>query len=324
MSLVENVGGAGGMTGAARVAKAAPDGYSVRARQRRHARGEPDALQASALQRGERFRAGRAVRRAAAGAGHAQGFAGRQSPGVHRLRQGEPGKMQFGSARRRLGDASRPARCSTPRSASTSPTFPIAAAARRCRIWSPAGSTISASIRRDRDSADRERPDQGAGDPRPATRSASLPNCRRRRSRASPISRRRTGSVLHAQGHAGADRGRSCGRQRHGESVPTRCRKRMKEIGVDPVAPERRSPEYLAKFVDSRDRQMGRPGEGERARTDSVGQEGERLALTFPSSLARRAAFEDRRPARDLGLHVGVECRRRCARPCRGSSRRAC
>ncbi len=27
--------------------------------------------------------------------------------------------------------------------------------------------------------------------------------------------------------------------------------KRMKEIGVDPVAPERRSPEYLAKFVDA-------------------------------------------------------------------------
>ena len=27
--------------------------------------------------------------------------------------------------------------------------------------------------------------------------------------------------------------------------------KRMKEIGVDPVAPERRSPEYLAKFVEA-------------------------------------------------------------------------
>ena len=30
-----------------------------------------------------------------------------------------------------------------------------------------------------------------------------------------------------------------------------RCRSDMKEIGIDPVAPERRSPDYLAKFVES-------------------------------------------------------------------------
>ena len=50
--VVENVGGAGGMTGAKRVATAAPDGYQMRARHGRHAGAGPDALQEAALQFG--------------------------------------------------------------------------------------------------------------------------------------------------------------------------------------------------------------------------------------------------------------------------------
>ena len=47
--VIENVGGAGGMTGANRVAKARARRLPVRARQRRHARAEPVALQAPGL-----------------------------------------------------------------------------------------------------------------------------------------------------------------------------------------------------------------------------------------------------------------------------------
>ena len=45
--VIENVGGAGGMTGAARVAKAAPDGYTAAAVGQRHAGAEPDASTSS-------------------------------------------------------------------------------------------------------------------------------------------------------------------------------------------------------------------------------------------------------------------------------------
>ena len=47
--IVENVGGAGGMTGAARVAKAAPDGYTASAFRQRRSCQQPDALQEAAL-----------------------------------------------------------------------------------------------------------------------------------------------------------------------------------------------------------------------------------------------------------------------------------
>jgi tripartite-type tricarboxylate transporter receptor subunit TctC len=76
--VVENVGGAGGMTGAARVAKAAPDGYQF-VLGGIDTFAESNALQKAALQRAERFRAGRADGRAAAGAARAQRSARRQS-----------------------------------------------------------------------------------------------------------------------------------------------------------------------------------------------------------------------------------------------------
>src|ERR1700730_5617934 len=42
--IVENIGGAGGVTGSKRVADAQPDGYPNGDRQLRHARPQPDAL----------------------------------------------------------------------------------------------------------------------------------------------------------------------------------------------------------------------------------------------------------------------------------------
>ena len=58
------------------------------------------------------------------------------------------------------------------------------------------------------------------------------------------------GGVLHAQGHAApiVEKLQAASAAAIGSEA---VRKRMKEIGVDPVAPERRSSEYLAKFVDA-------------------------------------------------------------------------
>ena len=90
--VIENVGGAGGMTGVARVAKAAPDGYrSCSAGVDTYAQNQT-LYKRPALQFRDRFRAGRAGRRAGAAAGRAQRFAGQQSAGVHRLREGQPGE----------------------------------------------------------------------------------------------------------------------------------------------------------------------------------------------------------------------------------------
>ena len=127
--IIENVGGGGGMIGTARVAKAAPDGYQfVLGNVGTHAVSQ-SLYEESALQRRRRFRAGRADRRPVAGAGHAQGPARRQSAGVHRPRESEPGRRCSSArpapARQRISAAC----CSTPRSASTSRTSPIAAAA---------------------------------------------------------------------------------------------------------------------------------------------------------------------------------------------------
>ena len=107
---------------------------SVRARQCRHPRGQPDPVQEPALQLRDRFRAGRADRRPVAGAGRAQGFAGRHSAGVHRPCEGQPGQDAVRLGGRGLGDASRlrAAQCGDRNQCRR--TFPIAAARRRCRI----------------------------------------------------------------------------------------------------------------------------------------------------------------------------------------------
>jgi hypothetical protein len=83
--IFENVGGAGGMTGASRVAKAAPDGYQFLL-------GSASTLAVNQTQRGDRLRSGRSDRRDPIHTGRAQGFAGEQSGGVRRLRKSEPGE----------------------------------------------------------------------------------------------------------------------------------------------------------------------------------------------------------------------------------------
>ena len=130
--VIENVGGAGGMVGSARVAKARARRLPVRARQPRR-RHQPDALQDAALQSAHRSRAGRADRRPADGAGRAQRPAGQQparssSPTPRRTRP-RCSSARPAPARPAISTA----RCSTRRSASTSRTCRIAAAGRRCR-----------------------------------------------------------------------------------------------------------------------------------------------------------------------------------------------
>jgi hypothetical protein len=85
---VENIAGAGGMTGTSRVAKAAPDGYQI-------------ALGTSATH------AVSQVARKTPLYHCAQGFAGRRPAGVHRLRQGERDEDAIWFGRRGIGDPPR-------------------------------------------------------------------------------------------------------------------------------------------------------------------------------------------------------------------------
>ena len=131
--VVENVGAAAGMTGGQRVAKAAPDGYTfLIGNTGTHAYNQ-SALQEAALQCRDRLRAGRAGVGIAAHPDRAQGPAGEQSPGVHRLHRRRTRARCSTAPPASAPARTCPARCSTSRSASTSRTCPIAAKARRCR-----------------------------------------------------------------------------------------------------------------------------------------------------------------------------------------------
>ena len=93
--IIENVGGAGGMTGANRVAKAAPDGYQfVLGTGGTHAANQT--LYRS-LQRRNRFRAGCADRRAANRAGRAQNLPADNLQELKAYAKANQAKMQYGS-----------------------------------------------------------------------------------------------------------------------------------------------------------------------------------------------------------------------------------
>ncbi len=105
--VVENVGGAGGMTGGKRVASAQPDGYQMLlGTVGTQAQGQT-MYKRAALQFGDRFHAGRAARRSADHPHRAQGSAGQRLQGLRRLRQGKSGQDAVRIGRRRLGHPSR-------------------------------------------------------------------------------------------------------------------------------------------------------------------------------------------------------------------------
>ena len=148
--IVENIGGAGGMTGANRVAKAAPDGYQfVLGNVGTHAQNQT-LYKAPLYNAVTDFAPVGADHGPVAGPGDAQGSAAQQSSGVHRLRHGRTRRSCNSARAASAAPIISPACCSTRRSASTSRTCPIAAAGRRCRTCWPAGSTISARARRRR------------------------------------------------------------------------------------------------------------------------------------------------------------------------------
>ena len=109
-----------------------------------------------------------------------------------------------------------------------------------------------------------------------------------------------------------------------------------RSIGATDVAPERRSPEYLGKFVRKRDREVGRPDQGERrerglmrslararkitmARTKvAAACIGALLSLSALSGHGERTGFSD--PSADPGGPVRGRRRRRCQRPHPGAA----
>ena len=105
--VIENVGGAGGMTGMKRVADAAPDGYTFGVGTvGTHAQSQT-MYKKPLYNARDRLHAGGAARRSSDRAHHAQGPAGEQPQGVRRLRQGQPGEDAVRFGRRGLGHASR-------------------------------------------------------------------------------------------------------------------------------------------------------------------------------------------------------------------------
>ena len=78
---------------------------SIRDRQSRQPRRQPDALQAAALQFDDGLRAGRPRQPGPVRAARAQGLSGEHAAGVHRLRQGERGEAAVRLRRRRLDHA---------------------------------------------------------------------------------------------------------------------------------------------------------------------------------------------------------------------------
>ena len=206
--IVENVGGAGGMTGAARVAKAAPDGCQfVLGNVGTHAVSQT-------LSKNPPYNVAADFAPVALIADLSLVLVARKDLPAANLQEfiayakANQDKMQFGSAERRLGDASR-----------------LRAAQRRDRRQRHAHSLsrrragdagsgrrphrLSLHRHADRHPADRGRADQGARDPHPwafgepaeFAVGAGAGACRFRGGQ--------LGGVLPAQGHARADRGRS-------------------------------------------------------------------------------------------------------------------
>ena len=87
--IVENVGGAGGMNGADRVAKAQPDGYTFLLGTVGTQAQNQTLYKKPAYDFDQGFRERRPVSGSTAGAGRAQGPSGQLDEGVRRLRQGE-------------------------------------------------------------------------------------------------------------------------------------------------------------------------------------------------------------------------------------------
>ncbi len=104
--VVENMGGAGGMTGALRVAKADPDGYTLLIGNSGTQAFSQPLRKTPPYNSAHRFHAGRACFGIAAHPDRAQGPAGEQSPGIRRLCEIKPEQDAVRLRRRRLGHAS--------------------------------------------------------------------------------------------------------------------------------------------------------------------------------------------------------------------------
>ena len=131
--IVENVGGAGGMTGAARVAKARPDGYAFLMGDSAVLANNQALYKKPLYNAVTDFEPVGSCSRTHQGPGHAQGLPGEHACRIYRLRQGQPGQDAIRLGRRRLGDACFLVLLNVPW-APKSPTCPIAGPARPCRI----------------------------------------------------------------------------------------------------------------------------------------------------------------------------------------------
>ncbi len=103
--VVENVAGAGGMTGSSRVAKAPPDGYTVLLSGSAVLAINQTLYKRPLYNAVTDFEQVGAVLGFGAGADHAQGLSGQYALRIRRLRQSEPGEDAIRLGRGRLGHA---------------------------------------------------------------------------------------------------------------------------------------------------------------------------------------------------------------------------
>ena len=247
--IIENVAGAGGMIGSARIAKAQPDGYlSVIGTAGTHAQKSVSHQEAVLSAIG--FFAGGDDRGSAVRADHAQGPAGGEFAAVHRLREGEPGQTEIRLARHRVRWTSgvRVAQQCDRRRRHTHSLSRRRAGddrpdQRRDRLSVRGRCGRSFSARRQDDQADR------IACARAARRSCRA--SRRAPSRACRISTPRPGMRCSCRRPR---RRRSCRSSMPRQSAPCRLRSvrdRLRSIGAEPPTGERTSVDYMVKLVES-------------------------------------------------------------------------
>ena len=247
--IFENVGGAGGMIGASRVAKAAPDGYQfVLGSSGTHALNQT-------LYKNPLYNAATDFAPVALVAEQPLVLVARKDlpadnlPEFIAYAKANQAKMQYGSAG--VGSANHLA-CALLNAAIginvTHVPYRGAAPAMQDLI---AGRIDYSARRRDRDPADREQDGEGDRDPdrRTARRSCRISH-RAHEQGLEDFEAYQLVRLLPAQGHARADRPEAPRRHRRDDEHAGRARA-AEGTRRDVVAPERRSPEYLQKFVES-------------------------------------------------------------------------
>ena len=247
--IIENVGGAGGMVGSARVVKAPPDGYQFVLGSR------ADAINQT-LYKNPLYNFATDLAPVVLIADQPTLLVARKDFPAADLQEfiayakANQSSLQYGLGRRRLH---RPSRLHAAQRRGRHQRRPHSLSRRRAGDAGPdrRPHRLHLHAQRHRQAADREQPDQADRDPHARALADAAGAGRARTSRASPISRPPPGSASSCRRARRRRSSRSCTTPRSPPMDTPSVQERLKEVGAIVVAPERRSPEYLQAFVES-------------------------------------------------------------------------